>query len=181
MSKMLLHINSRWVIFLLCMTHSVLCHQSSCRERDCCMRLLASSCHWISRCSRKLLRNGPHGYPHYSNWVHYSLIGVLYQTGSIMAPLNFHHVCDTSSVSYGARSYVRVINLEEKIHVPLVTTKLVNIRRLEFCAAVEGVKLNQMILRVFEVPLMKSFYWTGSHIFLSYIQNESRRLTSFCC
>jgi hypothetical protein len=61
----------------------------------------------------------------------------------------------------------------------LASIKFVSIPRLELCAAVVSVKLDRMIHAEIDLPIQETIYWTDSTSVLKYIQNESRRFTTF--
>ena len=97
-----------------------------------------------------------------------------------------HTFCDASEVGYGVCSYIRIINKQGKIHVALLAGKTrlaplksVTIPRLELSAAVEAVKLDCVIRRELDEPVMESTFWTDSQITLAYIRNDSKRFKVF--
>lgn len=97
-----------------------------------------------------------------------------------------HHFCDASQVGYGACSYMRVINRSGKIRVTLliskgrlVPLKSVTIPRLELASAVVAVKLETLLRRELDIPLIASTFWTDSEIVLAYIRSETRRFKVF--
>ena len=100
--------------------------------------------------------------------------------------IEFHHFCDTSSVGYGACSFVRTVNADGEIHVSLLAAKgrvaplkPVTIPRLELASAVVAIKLDQMLTHELGIPMAQSFFWTDSQIVLAYITNEIRRFKVF--
>ncbi|XP_076056170.1 uncharacterized protein LOC143034111 [Oratosquilla oratoria] len=97
-----------------------------------------------------------------------------------------HHFCDASEVAFGACTYIRTINQDGKVHTPLLVTnarvapiKGITIPRLEISAAVEAAKLDAVVRRELDIPLLKSNFWSDSTIVLAYIQNETRRFKTF--
>ena len=87
---------------------------------------------------------------------------------------------------YGVCSYIRIINKQGKILVALMAGKTrlaplksITIPRLELSAAIEAVKLDCVIKRELDEPLMESTFWTESQITLAYIQNDSKRFKVF--
>ncbi|XP_076032233.1 uncharacterized protein LOC143020014 [Oratosquilla oratoria] len=97
-----------------------------------------------------------------------------------------HHFCDASEVAFGACTYMRTINQDGKVHVALLASKArvapikgVTIPRLEISAAVEAAKLDVVVRRELDIPLLKSNFWSDSTIALAYIQNETRRFKTF--
>ena len=97
-----------------------------------------------------------------------------------------HHFCDGSQSGYGACSYVRSVNAAGHVHVALVASKgrlaplkQMTIPRLELAAAVLAVRLDVLLRRELEVPLLSSTFWSDSEIVLSYIKNEGKRYKTF--
>ena len=97
--------------------------------------------------------------------------------------VEMHHFADASAAGYGVCSYIRAINPEGMLHVALVAAKgrvaplkPITIPRLELSAAVMAVKLDQVIRRDLEIPVIQSQFWSDSQIVLSYISNDTRRL-----
>lgn len=93
-----------------------------------------------------------------------------------------HHFSDASSLAYGSCSYLRVINEEGKLHVSLLASKCrlaplkqTTIPRLELCAALSAVQLDQLMRRELDIQFVDSYFWTDSQIVLAYIANEKRR------
>ena len=97
-----------------------------------------------------------------------------------------HNFCNGSQAGYGCCSYIRVINETEQIHVALITAKSrlsplkrITVPRLEMASAVLAVKMNNVIQRELDVPVVESTFWSDSEITLAYIRNESRRFKVF--
>ncbi|XP_076065278.1 uncharacterized protein LOC143039289 [Oratosquilla oratoria] len=97
-----------------------------------------------------------------------------------------HHFCDASEVAFGACTYIRTINQDGKVHVALLSSKArvapirgITIPRLEVSAAVEAAKLDAVVRRELDIPLLKSNFWYDSTIVLAYIQNETGRFRTF--
>ena len=79
-----------------------------------------------------------------------------------------HHFCDRSQSGYGACSYVRSVNATGQVHVVLVASKgrlaplkQMTIPRLELAAAVLAVRLDVLLRRELEVPLLSSTFLVG--------------------
>ena len=97
-----------------------------------------------------------------------------------------HHFCDASQDGYGAVSYIRMIDVAGNIHCAFVISKsrlapmkYTSIPRLELCAAVVAVKLDELLHRELRLPLSTSTFWTDSNIVLQYIKNSSKRFHTF--
>ncbi|XP_076047314.1 uncharacterized protein LOC143028837 [Oratosquilla oratoria] len=97
-----------------------------------------------------------------------------------------HPFCDASEVAFGACTYIRTINQDGKVHVALLVSKArvalikgVTIPRLEILVAVEAAKLDVVVRKELDIPLLKSNFWSDSTIALVYIQNETRRFKTF--
>ena len=97
-----------------------------------------------------------------------------------------HNFCADSQAGYGCCSYIRVINETGQIHVTLITAKsrLAPLKRitvpcLKLASAVLAVKMNNVIRRELDLPIVESTFWSDSEIALAYIRNESRRFKVF--
>ncbi|XP_076036050.1 uncharacterized protein LOC143022003 [Oratosquilla oratoria] len=95
-------------------------------------------------------------------------------------------LCQKCEVAFGACTYLRTIDQDGKVHVALLASKArvapikgVTIPRLEISAAVEAAKLDVVVKRELDIPLLKSNFWSDSTIALAYIQNETRRFKTF--
>ena len=100
--------------------------------------------------------------------------------------MELHHFCDASMRGYGACTYIRIVNCHGDVHVALVASKArlaplrqLSIPRLELLAATVAVKLDSVVSRELEVPILSSTYWSDSQIVLAYITNETRRFKTF--
>ena len=97
-----------------------------------------------------------------------------------------HHFADASRIAYGTVSYIRLTNYEGKVHCAflfgksrLAHVKPMTIPRLELCAAVVAVQVDQMSRKELELSLEESVFWTDSMSVLQYIRNESTRFHTF--
>ena len=97
-----------------------------------------------------------------------------------------HHFCDASSVAWGAVSYLRMVNAEQRIHCAfmigksrLAPLKTLSIPRLELTAAVLAVKLDKMLRKQLEFEEMQSTFWTDSTAVLQIIRNSTKRFPVF--
>ena len=97
-----------------------------------------------------------------------------------------HHFSDASESAYGAVSYVRMINQDEKIHCAFLIgksrvapLKSMTIPRLELSAATVSVRLDKMARRELELPIDDSIFWSDSTSVLRYIENQDKRFNTF--
>ena len=97
-----------------------------------------------------------------------------------------HHFADASRIAYGTVSYIRMTNYEGKVHCAFpfeksrsAHVKPMTIPRLELCAAVVAVQVDQMLRKELELSLEESVFWTDSMSVLQYIRNESTRFHTF--
>ena len=97
-----------------------------------------------------------------------------------------HHFSDASLAGYGACSYQRIINKDGRVHVALLMSKArlapikqTTVPRLELSVAVVAVKLDHLIRRELELPLLMSQFWSDSQIVIAYIRNETKRFKTF--
>ena len=100
--------------------------------------------------------------------------------------VELHHFADASNKAYGAVTYVRATNKVGSIRVTLLMAKgrvtplkPITIPRLELCAAVTAVGMDQMLRRELQVCLLPSTFWTDSQIILAYIRSEAHRFKVF--
>ena len=96
-----------------------------------------------------------------------------------------HHFSDASTEGYGAVSYLRFADVNDKIHCSLVTgksrvapTKPTTIPRLELTAATVAVKQHCQI-RELDLQIDETVFWTDSTCVLQYINNEAGRFKTF--
>ena len=96
------------------------------------------------------------------------------------------HFCDASEKAYGGCVYLRAVNRSGNIRVVLVMSKgrlaplkRLSIPRLELCSAVESVRLDVVLRREIDIPLIDSIFFTDSQIVKSYIYNEDKRYKVF--
>jgi hypothetical protein len=92
-----------------------------------------------------------------------------------------HHFSDASNLGYGACSYLRLIDENNKVHCSLVMSKsrvaplkVTTIPRLELTAAVLATEVSQLLDKELQYELHHSF-WTDSRIVLGFINSEARR------
>lgn len=97
-----------------------------------------------------------------------------------------HHFADASQVAYGAVSYTRLTNVEGKVHCAflfgksrLAHIKPMTVPRLELCAAVVAIQMDQMLRQELDLKIEESVFWTDSMSVLQYIRNESTRFHTF--
>ena len=97
-----------------------------------------------------------------------------------------HLFSDGSRVGYGAAAYVRVVDVDDNIHVAFVIGRArvapiseITIPCLELTAAVVPVKLSMMIQEEVEFTVVSVTYWTDSTSVLKCIYNEKKRFHTF--
>jgi hypothetical protein len=61
----------------------------------------------------------------------------------------------------------------------LAPIKSWSIPQLELAAAVDAVKLYQLVIQELDLKVDEQFFWTDSMIVLGYIRNETRRFETF--
>ena len=103
-----------------------------------------------------------------------------------ISEIQLHHFCDASSEAYGTVSYLRIIDVRGGIHCVfafgksrLSPIKELSIPRLELCAAVLAVQVNEMLVRELNISFENITYWTDSTIVLAYINNNEKRFHTF--
>jgi len=97
-----------------------------------------------------------------------------------------HNFADASQVAYGAVSYLRLVDVEERIHCTFLIGKsrLASLRpmtapRLELSAAVLFVQLDQSIREELDIPISQLTFWSDSTCVLQYIRNQSQHFHTF--
>ena len=100
--------------------------------------------------------------------------------------MELHTFCDGSESAYAACTYLRIVNQKGKVHTQLLAAKsrltplkAMTTPRVELCAAVLAVKLDEMLRAALEIDLLPSVFWSDSMIVLSYIRSESHRFKVF--
>ena len=103
-----------------------------------------------------------------------------------MSTAQLHHFADASEQGFGAVTHLRLTNPEGKVHCSLLMSKSklaplkpITIPRLELAAAVESVKLDNLIKRETELCLLESVFWTDSMIVLWYLQKEEKQFQTY--
>ncbi|XP_055501665.1 uncharacterized protein LOC129703327 [Leucoraja erinacea] len=99
-----------------------------------------------------------------------------------------HHFSDASESGYGTVSYLRLQDVNKRVHVAFVMGKArvaplkqMTIPRMELTAAVLAVKIDIMLKKELQFQLEESTFWTDSTTVLKYINNESKRFYDICC
>ena len=97
-----------------------------------------------------------------------------------------HHFCDASTVGYGQCSYLRLVDLNDKVHCSLVMAKSrvapvkqVTIPRLELSAAVLSVRISNFLRRELKYKDVEEYFWTDSTVVLGYINSNAKRFHVF--
>ena len=97
-----------------------------------------------------------------------------------------HHFSDACQNGHGQCSYIRLVDVKNRVHCSLVMGKSrvtplqpVTIPRLELAAAVVSSKISCMLRKELEYAQMKEVFWTDSKTVLGYINNDARRFHVF--
>ena len=97
-----------------------------------------------------------------------------------------HIFSDGSRVGYGAVAYLRLENIDGRIHCSFILGKArlapireITIPRLELSAAVIAVRLPRIIIEEMEHKVNSVTFWTDSISVLKCIRNESKRFHTF--
>ena len=104
-------------------------------------------------------------------------------------PVNFgelklgelHNFADASQISYRAVSYLRLVDVEDKVHCTfLAHLKPMTVPRWELSAAVLAVQLDKTLKEELDIPVAQSTFWSDSTCVLQYIfRNQSKRFHTF--
>ncbi|XP_065365548.1 uncharacterized protein LOC135958579 [Calliphora vicina] len=115
-----------------------------------------------------------------------ALPGELNEIKDVPSRLELHVFVDASEDAFGAVSYWRSINADNKIEVTFVAAKTIcaplkvmSIPRLELQAAVLGTRLMGTILKEHSIKVSRIVCWSDSTTVVSWIGSESRRYKPF--
>ena len=100
--------------------------------------------------------------------------------------VQLHVFCDTSEAAYGSTAYFR-FSFKSGGHAcrfalaksKLSPIKAVTLARLEFTAALTGVRMYKMLIHETDLPVEKVYFWTDSTLTLQYIRNTTQRLKAY--
>ena len=97
-----------------------------------------------------------------------------------------HNFADASQIAYGAVTYLRLVDVEERIHCAFLIGKSrlaplrpMTVPRLELSAAVLAVQLDRTVREELDIPINQSTFWSDSTCVLQYIRNQSKRFHTF--
>ncbi|XP_033106055.1 uncharacterized protein LOC117108202 [Anneissia japonica] len=97
-----------------------------------------------------------------------------------------HHFSDASELGYGTASYIRFLNKNGDVHCRLILAKsrvaplkIATIPRMELTAAAVAVRVDAMLRRELQMPVIESRFWTDSTTVLSYIKSDTARFHTF--
>ena len=100
--------------------------------------------------------------------------------------MTLHHFSDASLEGFGQVSYLRLVDIENKIHCTVATgnsrvasLKFVSVPHLELMAATLPLKKSKLILEELQYSIDKEYFCTNSQVVLQYLQNESKRFKVF--
>lgn len=97
-----------------------------------------------------------------------------------------HNFADASQIAYGAVTYLRLVDVEERIHCAFLIGKSrlaplrpMTVPRLELSAAVLAAQLDRTVREELDIPINQSTFWSDSTCVLQYIRNQSKRFHTF--
>ena len=100
--------------------------------------------------------------------------------------VQLHQFSDASQGAYGTASYLRLVDVHDNIHCSFVIGKSrlaplrsITIPRLELSAAVMSVKMDHMLRRELDLPLVEGIFWCDSTSVIQFIRNTSKRFHTF--
>jgi hypothetical protein len=100
--------------------------------------------------------------------------------------IELHGFCDASKSAYGAAIYIRSIDENNEVTVQLLCSKSrvaplkpLTIPRLELCAAILLAKLASKVIKIVDVNIDESYFWSDSMVTLSWIAAVSTKWQSF--
>jgi len=104
----------------------------------------------------------------------------------VLKTAELHNFADASQVAYGAVSYLRLVDVEERIHCAfligksrLASLRPMTVPRLELSAAVLAIQLDQIVREELEIPISRLTFWPDPTCVLQYIRNQSKRFHTF--
>ena len=91
---------------------------------------------------------------------------------------------DASQIAYGAVSYLRLVDVEDRIHRAFLIGKsrLAHLKPMtvpRLSAAVLAIQLDQTVREELDIPISQSTFWSDSTFVLQYIRNQSKRFHTF--
>ena len=99
-----------------------------------------------------------------------------------LVDVTLHCFSDASFVGYGVACYLRLVDENGKVEVPLVMGKArvsplkpTTVPRLELAAATLSVQIAAMLVEELRLPNIKVYFWIDNKVVLGYIYNEKRR------
>lgn len=103
-----------------------------------------------------------------------------------MVHSQIHHFSDASELGYGTASYLRMTNVEGKVHIAFLMGKArvaplkqQTIPRLELAAAALSVKVDRLLKAELPPPTEESMFWSDSTSVLKYISNDHTRFHTY--
>ncbi|XP_066928826.1 uncharacterized protein [Clytia hemisphaerica] len=97
-----------------------------------------------------------------------------------------HHFSDASDVGYGHCSYLRLIDVADKVHCSFLygrsrvaPLKKVSTPRLELQAATLSSNMNSFVVKELDLKIDHQYFYSDSTIVLGYINNECKRFRLF--
>ena len=97
-----------------------------------------------------------------------------------------HSFADASQNAYGAVTYLRLVDVEERIHCAFLIGKSrvaplrpMTVPRLELSAAVLAAQLDRTVREELDIQVNQSTFWSDSTCVLQYIRNQSKRFHTF--
>ena len=96
--------------------------------------------------------------------------------------VQLHHFFDASRGAYGTASYLRLVDVHGNMHCSFIIRKSrlaplrsITIPRLELSVAVMSVKMDHMLQRELDLPLVEGIFWCDSTSVIQLIRNMSKR------
>ena len=100
--------------------------------------------------------------------------------------VELHHFSDASTEGYGQCTYLRLTDINDRVHCSLVIGKArvaplkpVTVPRLELTAALTSARVSRTLGRELTYTGVKELFWTDSKVVKGYIYNEARRFHTY--
>ena len=97
-----------------------------------------------------------------------------------------HHFSDASEDGYGTCSYIRMVDVKERVHCSLILAKarvaplkLSTMPRMELQAAVSATEQNMKLKSELSINIDREYFWCDSTIALGYIKNDTAKFLPY--
>ena len=100
--------------------------------------------------------------------------------------VTLHHFFDASENGYGQYSYIRLVEIDNRVHCSLlleisrvVPKKFISIPRLELTVAALSLKMACLLQKQLDINCVNEVFWTDNKVVLGNIPNTVKRFKTF--